>query len=169
MPQSYAEHMALAERKLQLLLDVSEQVLSLVRLALERINTALRSSTIPMTWRIRVLIGLALKACASFESLLVDARIKRGECSHHLKTLVESFIYYHWVAKDEGDQRAKLVYAEGCRAMAVYHENNAGSQGASDYAIEWRDVLTKVTGGIEPEWRQFREKTLATRAKHRGR
>ena len=160
MPQYHEEHMALAEKKLSLLLDVANEIILLQLATVETLNAALRRSSIPITWRNRVLIGLALKACASFERLVIDARERRGECSHHLKTMVESFIYYHWVDHDAGEERARLVYAEGCRARAVYHENNSSSPDASVYALEWRAILADVTRGIEENWERFRNPKL---------
>jgi Family of unknown function (DUF5677) len=64
-----------------------------------------------LSFRDRVLIGLALKIDSSFRSLIVDARAHRLEAMHHLKTLVEAFIYFHVVAKDLTDNTAALVLA----------------------------------------------------------
>jgi hypothetical protein len=164
MPNSDEQQVALAERKLGLLLNLAEEVLALQQAPLMRLNHALRENTIPMTWRNRVLIGLALKAFASFERLLVDARERRAECSHHLKTMVESFIYSHWVSRETGEQRARLVYAEGCRARAIYHESLQETQ----YANEWRELLTNIIRGIEAQWESFRKTKLERLAQQCG-
>ena len=168
MPQSPEPEIELAQRKLRLLLALAEEVLPLQLLSLEQLNKALRAHTIPMTWRNRVLIGLALKAFSSFERLVADAREKRAECSHHLKTMVESFIYSHWVSRDTGEQRARLVYGEGCRARAVYHENVSDSPQEREHAREWRELLTEAIRGIEPEWQSFRQTKLEQLAEQCG-
>ena len=156
MPQSKSEHMALAEKKLQLFLDLSEEVNPLLNMTLGKLNHALRESAILMTMRNRVLLGLSLKAFASYERLSIDARDRRAEACHHLKTMVENFIYYHWVSGEAGEQRAKLVYAEGCRGMVAYYENSD----EAELADRWRELLEAHINGIESAWHEFRNKGL---------
>jgi hypothetical protein len=62
------------------------------------------------------MIGLVLKIESSFRAFLVDARAQRVESLHHLKTMVEAFIYLHVVSKDLSD-----LTAEGLLCM-VYRE-----------------------------------------------
>jgi len=164
MPNFDEQEVALAEKKLELLLNLAEEVLALEQASMARLNHALRENTIPMTWRNRVLIGLTVKALASFERLVMDARERRAECSHHLKTMVESFIYSHWVSVENDEQRARLVYAEGCRARAIYHENLQETQ----YAKEWRELLIDVIKGIEARWESFRQTNLERLAEQCG-
>jgi hypothetical protein len=118
-PQSNPTQISLAGRKLGLLLEVAEEVLSLFHVSLNQLNFAIQQQSIPMTRRNQILIGLWLKAGGSFECLVADAKLKRAESSHHLKTMVESFIYSHWVSQDQTDQRASLVLGEGYRGLAV--------------------------------------------------
>ena len=80
----------------------------------ERFQVALQAGTIQKSLRNSVFIGLSLKALDSFDRLLVDAYDRRAECSHHLKTMAESFIYAGWVSEDAGDTRARLLRAVTC-------------------------------------------------------
>jgi hypothetical protein len=72
----------------------------------------LRVSQYEQSFRDRILAGLALKIDSSFRALVDDAAAGRGEAMHHLKTMVESFIYFHVVAKDATDATARRVFAK---------------------------------------------------------
>ncbi len=72
----------------------------------------------------RVLTGLALKMLATFESLVEDAKGRRGEAMHHLKTLCEAFIYLHEAAASE--ERAKLVLACALTQRLKFWRKNPG-------------------------------------------
>lgn len=151
------EHMALAEEQLRLLLELSGEVLPLRISVQQMTDRVFISGAITDTLRNRVLIGLSLKALDSFERLVVDAREKRSECSHHLKTMVESFIYCHWVGDDPTEHRAKLLYADGCRARAVYHENCSDSESDKESAAAWKELQRAQVLGMETEWRAFKD------------
>lgn len=149
----------LAERKLSLLLEVADQILPLFQAALVQLNQAIERQSISMTRRNQVLIGLWLKAGGTFESLVTDARLKRTESSHHLKTMVEAFIYSHWVSQDQGEQRASLIIGEGYRGLAVTHANSE-EPNAEQYAQEWRNLQSSVLNGLREEFKQFKARKL---------
>ena len=152
------QHMALAEEKHSLFLQLADDIL-LIRQALQlQVDTAFENG-MKDTLRNRVLIGLFLKAFDSFERLLVDARDKRGECSHHLKTMAECFIYSHWVSADASELRARLLHADGCRSRAVLHELS-NSEKEKEHAVAWRELFEERIDGIEKDWEAFRKKRI---------
>jgi hypothetical protein len=156
--------MALAEKKLELLVVLSDEIMALIHAAVKELSVKFATPTIRLNEHSRVLIGLTLKGFAAFESLLIDARIRRSEASHHLKTLAECFIYSRWVGIDTGDTNARLVYAEGCRGMVAYYRNNTESNDSEMYACEWEGLLNQGISGIEDRWREFKTKGLESLA-----
>ena len=82
------EHIQLAEEKVRRFITLAEEILRLHDKAEQRINEGYRNEYFKPTLRNRVIAGLAVKAGRSFERLIVDARNRRGECAHHLKTMV---------------------------------------------------------------------------------
>jgi hypothetical protein len=81
------------------------------------------------------------------DRFLLDAREKRSECSHHLKTMVECFICSGWVSGEAGETRAKLLCAEMFRSKAAYYELNGDDQ----QAAEWPDVENAGESGLASE------------------
>src|SRR6266542_2913282 len=61
---------------------------------------------------------------ATFESLVEDAKRRRGEAMHHLKTLCEAFIYLYEAAVSE--ERAKLVLAYARSSTVAFGRKNPG-------------------------------------------
>lgn len=147
-------HLAVAEEKLHQFLALAGEILSLRKQIQQRLDQQVVG--VADTLRNRVLIGLHLKALDSFDRLLVDAREKRAECSHHLKTMAESFIYSGWVSGDSGETRASLLCADGYRAKVAYHE----LIGEKEMAAEWRGLQKHVLEGLGAEWDQFQRTTL---------
>jgi hypothetical protein len=145
------QHMALASEKLRQFLTLADEIIA-VRQEIQR-TLDQQGAGFGDTMRNRVLIGLHLKALDSFERLLLDARDKRAECSHHLKTVAECFIYSGWVSSDPGETMAKLLCADAFRARAAYHELN----GEKDTAAEWRELQKQELKGLEAEWKKFKD------------
>jgi hypothetical protein len=86
----------------------------------------IRATGYELTIRDDVLTGLSLKIDSSFRALIDDARTGRAETMHHLKTMVESFIYFHVVAADTSDETARRLYAKTLHEKATFlSENNA--------------------------------------------
>lgn len=160
MPDTTQEHLSAAEEKIRRLLVLAEEILSLRGAMLQRLDEALTSRSIIESLRNSVLIGLNLKALDCFDRLMVDARDRRGEASHHLKTMAECFIYSHWVNHDKGETRASLLFAEGYRSRAKYHE----SLKETELAAEWRALQHQQTQGLQSEWDAFKKSTFAKRA-----
>jgi hypothetical protein len=78
----------------------------------------------PLTDRDRVLIGLALKVESSFRSVMDDARSGRGEAMHHLKTMVEAYLYLHLVIEDQTQTTAHRLMAEVCYQKVKFLSEN---------------------------------------------
>ena len=81
MPTKEERHVALAEEKLRRFLILADDMLALRGQIQQQLGQATRNFSDNL--RNRVLIGLHLKGLDSFHCLLVDAREKRPECSHH--------------------------------------------------------------------------------------
>jgi len=162
MPTEEEQHLAVVEEKVRQLLSLADQILS-VR---EHINQELarQYERFSATLRSRVLIGLSLKTLDSFDRLVVDARQVRAECSHHLKTMTEGFIYSHWVTRDSGEGRARLMCAEGYRSRASYHK----SLGEEGHAEQWRQLQYRTIEGIRAEWNTFTKTKIKDIARQAG-
>lgn len=156
MPENEQHHLTIAEKKLRRFLSLAEEILRLRGEIQERLNEALTSGGFTESLRNRVLIGLHLKALDCFDRLLIDVRDRRAEASHHLKTMAECFIYSHWVSRDSGEIRARLLSAEGCRSRAAYHE----SIDEADHATTWREMQRQQIEGLQTEWGTFRRSSL---------
>ena len=150
------EELAIAEEKFRKFLILADEILKLRQSTNERLQVALQAGTIQKSLRNSVLIGLSLKALDSFDRLLVDACDRRAECSHHLKTMAESFIYTGWVSEDTGDTRARLLLAEGYRSRAVYHK----AIGETESAKQWSDLHSQEIIDLEIEWKTFKDTKL---------
>ena len=152
------------QEKLQRYLELSEEVHSLANEISEQATQRLRTEYHTLTLRDRVLIGLAIKMYNSFESLVNDARQVRLEAIHHLKTLVESYIYFHWVGHDTGDTRARLLFARVVdRTLAFFERQDPGYVEDQEYDI-WKGAREESTKGLGDEWRKFRGRSLESLA-----
>ncbi len=106
--------------------------------------------------RDRVLIGLAFKLLNSFHALVDDARKKRPESFHHLKTMVEIYIYFHWVESEAGETRSKLLLAKGEEEKVKFLKNNRDDFPESGLIDERSKTIGELTVGLEKEWQDFR-------------
>ena len=86
---------------------IADDLCSRIEEFVARGNQGLKQSGYKLTVRDHVMIGLVLKIDSSFRAFLVDARAERIESLHHLKTMVEAFVYLHIVGKDQSDRTAE--------------------------------------------------------------
>ena len=113
------------KKKLQNYLKLAAEVCSLAEYFAKEISSQLQTRHQNLNHQERVLIGLALKMYHAFESLVEDAKRERAEAIHHLKTLVESFIYLYWVGEESGDnKKARIVLAKACNEKVKFFKNN---------------------------------------------
>ncbi|KAF0123669.1 MAG: hypothetical protein FD151_158 [bacterium] len=93
----------------------------------------------------------------------------KAETHHHLKTLIESFIYLHWIIKDPDDTRAKLVLAEGIRKkLSIFFKDNPEDPDHEKYLQSYKEPLGSLTNDKTTEWEDFKEKTIQQLAKDSG-
>jgi hypothetical protein len=97
-----------------------------------------------------VATGLARKIDGAFRALIDDARKERSESMHHLKTMVEAFIYFYVVIDGESDRMARLVLADTWERKALFIDENPGP-GNSAEADEWRESARVVRSGLTDE------------------
>jgi hypothetical protein len=145
------------DSKLHDALQVACDVQALAKDIVDGVSTRLQEQGQALNWRSRVLVGLALKLYRTFECLVEDARKERSEAMHHLKTLVETFIYFHWVAKDTGETRARLIYAEGCHNKKGFFKRNPSYYEPQLHA-SWEESFKIATRGLGGEWKKFKER-----------
>lgn len=159
-PKEEAEyHRQLLEKKLGLFLQLAEEVVSLSQKLLVDISTSFKGKPSPLT-RDRVLLGLGLKTFRSFECLVADAKARRAEAQHHLKSQVESFLYLLWVRKDAGDINARLIWAKGSDERRKYFAKQ-NEPDSKFYSESYDDNVQQLTKGIEQEWETFKSKKLS--------
>lgn len=156
-------HIALSETKLKRLIEVADSLSTIDSQIRQHIEE--RAVCLDPTLRNRALVGLFIKAMDSFECLLLDARTKHSESFHHLKTVAECFIYLGWISSDKGEVRAKLLFADGYRARAAYHE----AIGEREIAIEWANLQNQEIGQLTAEWKRFRETSIEKKAREGNR
>lgn len=87
-------------------------------------NEALAAGPYVLNLRDKVMVGLIVKINHTYRALLVDVRDGRGEAMHHLKTMVESFIYFYVVAKDISDKTAKRLLVEATKRKIKHLDDN---------------------------------------------
>ena len=108
-------------------------------------NAALQTTGYVLTFRDRVMIGLGLKIHGSFRSLVDDARVGRSEAMHHLKTMVESFIYFYVVRSDPSEATAMQILAEVCYRKRLFCLRNPEYTDPDDTSF-WDSRLTQLEG-----------------------
>lgn len=104
-------------------------------------NAALAQGRYPLTFRDRVMIGLALKIDSAFRALISDVRVNRSESMHHLKTMTESYFYFLCVADDSTDITARRVIADTWDAQAVFLRETEGDPEEIRHCEAERDTL----------------------------
>lgn len=154
MPTEEEQHVAIAGEKLRQFLILADSILAVRGEIQQQLDQ--QSERLSENFRNRVLVALYLKALDSFDRLLLDARQRRAECSHHLKTMAECFIYSGWVSADHGEARVKLLCADGYRAKVAYHELLEDRE----MAAQWHELQNQILEGLNAEWRRFRDSTL---------
>ena len=102
------EELALGEEKFRQFFVLADEILALRQTINEHLETALRDGAFQNSLRNRVLVGLSIKAPDCFDRLLVDARERRAECSHHLKTMAECLFIRVGKQRHRGNQGKDL-------------------------------------------------------------
>jgi len=156
------------EDKLERFLELTDELRELMKNVIDAGSQRLQVEVQDLLLRDQVLIGLAFKIYASLESLTEDARNTRSEAVHHLKTLVEAFIYFQWVGQETGQERAKLVLARVCRNKMLFIEKNSDSLDQSDYDL-WKKAFHEYTRELKGPWKAFKKYSVDRLAREVGR
>ena len=146
------------EDKLQSFIQIGDQLKALSDQIRQRINEMLEQA--PLDYRGRVLVGLGLKAYRCFEVLHHLAEQRRSESLILLKTLVETWIYLHYVAQDPSDQGARLLIAKSYAAKVSFFEKNPDYPNQANYLDSWRKAKDNQIQNLTEEWKNFKTKTL---------
>jgi hypothetical protein len=138
------------ETRVNAYLEVAEELCERIKVFSVTANAALGAGTYRLTFRDRILIGLALKIDSAFRALMDDVRLYRSEAMHHLKTMTESYIYFWYVVRDQTEVAARCVLADTYHAYAVFLDETGGSP---DEIREWqarRDALRDGADKLPP-------------------
>jgi hypothetical protein len=102
--------------------------------------------------RDKVILALALKIDSAFRALIDDARLRRVETVHHLKTIIEAFIFMFVVAKDLTHVTAKRLLAEVCEQKEKYFRLNPDRDTpTAHHRADWDQALKDFAeAGILP-------------------
>lgn len=138
------------DTKLKGFLKIADELSALSSSSLEVINKRQDRSFV-----LKMHLGFGYKMLSTFLSLVEDAKNDRAEAVHHLKTLVESYIYVRWIGQD--DKRARLVYAKIFKEKIKFFEENPGYLKKGELDI-WKNTFTELKKDIESDWKSFNEK-----------
>jgi hypothetical protein len=108
------------EEKLDACIALADDLCTATKAHIERSMAVVRERGYVLKVRDEVILALGLKIDSAFRALIDDARLRRTEALHHLKTIVEAFIFMFVVAKDETDLTAERVLAEVCAEKEKY-------------------------------------------------
>jgi hypothetical protein len=134
------------EARVSAYLELARELCSRVEDLVGAANAALRAGPYRLTFRDRILIGLALKIDSALRALIDDVRLYRSESMHHLKTMAESYIYFWYVVRDSTEVTAKRVLADTHHAYALFLEETEGSP---DEIRDWRAERDALRAGAE--------------------
>ena len=103
---------------------LAEDICRATKAFIDKGTSTLRQQNYGLQIRDKVLLGLGLKIDSAFRALIDDARLRRVEAMHHLKTILEAFTYMFAVAKDDTDTTAQRLLAEICDQKEKYYRLN---------------------------------------------
>ena len=146
--------------KLEYFIEISDKTKKLAKLIIDKISRQIETQNRKLTWREKVIFGLARKGFLTFECLEEDARKGRGEAQHHLKTLVECFMYYRWVIQDDSDTNAKLLLAKSCKGKISFFDKNPDYPERTELCTKWEEFFNNLIHGIKENWNEFKKKSL---------
>lgn len=133
----------LTDITIDVFLELAQQISGAVVEMAQTANRLLTETQYRLTDRDRVLIGLALKMESSFRCVMEDARAKRGEAMHHLKTMVESYLYFHLAVADPSETTTMQLLAEVCYQKQKFLADNPGYRRGSDGDGAWAEQLAE--------------------------
>lgn len=129
------------EPRVNAYLEIAEELCTRVHALSVAANAALKEGPYRLTFRDRILTGLALKIDSAFRALIGDVRLFRSESMHHLKTMAESYIYFWYVVQDPTEAAARRVLADTFHAQAVNLRETDGNPDEIHECEVQRDTL----------------------------
>lgn len=145
------------EEKLDRYITIANELCAATTRFADESAATLKAKGYVMKLRDNVILGLALKTDSAFRALIDDARHLRIEAAHHLKTMVEAFIYMFVVGQDQTDKSAKRLLAEVCAKKEQYFRLNPAWDTSGEYGAKWADALKRYAadeitpiGGVGP-------------------
>lgn len=137
--------------KIEAYAAIADELCARIEEFVARGNQGLKESGYKLTIRDHVTIGLVLKIDSSFRAFLVDARAQRVESLHHLKTMVEAYIYLHVVSKDRSDRTAEGLLCQVYQEKEKFYRLNPTSDfdgGLLRLANKALAELTRTVGTV---------------------
>jgi hypothetical protein len=110
--------------KLDALIELADRLAVAIKEFINKAAAVLQSERHTLSVRDHVLVAIELKILSAFRALVDDARETRIETLHHLKTIVEAFIYLHVIGKDQTDATAKRMLRTVCEQKARFFRLN---------------------------------------------
>jgi hypothetical protein len=135
--------------RLPLYVAFAEEVCAVIERMADQATAWLGTTGYKQTFRDRVATGLCLKIDSSFRALIDDARAGRAETMHHLKTMVESFIYFHTVVADTSPETAKHLFAKVLHEKVKFLRDNM-QPGAQTRIVELERERDALLAGAPP-------------------
>ena len=147
--------------------EIANDLLAVAHDMADDYNHILKKDKVTVPYQRRITIGLYKKMYYALLSLKEDASKGRPEAMHHLKTLVECYIYVHWMTLKDSESRAKFIEAEVCDENIRFIKNNTEMFAAeADENISWwKSRKAALMRGHEKAFKEFAEKTLYGKAK----
>lgn len=140
-----------ADEKLQTLITIAADLAAAVRQFTDEAIAALRAQGNVLVLRDNVLLAIALKIDSAFRALIDDASHRRIEAVHHLKTMVEAFIYLCVVGKDQTDTTVKRMLARVARDKVRFFRLNPDYDPDGSHLAAWEGAVTGLANeGITP-------------------
>lgn len=109
-----------------------------------------------MNQRERFSLALFAKISNSFSAILHDAKEDRPEAMHHLKPLIECYIFMGWIYNkkaNDADRRARFVEARGLKETVKFFKANKPA--FDGYAVSWGSGLIVLPKGRKMNLRHF--------------
>ena len=127
----------------------AEEVCAVTERMASQANAWLKTTGYKQSFRDRVVTALCLKIDSSFRALIDDVRMGRAEAMHHLKTMAESFIYFHYVAADTSPERANHLFAKVLHEKVKFIRDNM-QPGAEARIAELEGRRDRLLAGAPP-------------------
>lgn len=159
---AYKRWRVLNEEKLKYYSQISDDICLLTEEIVDKLSKSYQLQRQEINLKDRINFALGKKIYFAFKSLIDDTSRKRTEAIHHLKTLIESFIYLYWINQEnDSDKRAKFVLAMTYKKKMKFFNANPNYPDNEANIKEWKNSLEDITkDDLKKEWDVFKEKSF---------